>query len=176
MLSDGSKWNRNWNWTHGCNNSQNRKQMSINHLACLGHGWKNRLRPFSRDGWLMSNPHTVFDEHRSNQWIRGEDLQWMREIHGHEKVIKQKKTPPKAGFLDFSLGVLPSFHSAKKSSSQHNYVSQLALCQCSSTLGWLAQDWWNLLVPAAFKWRLDRFQASTVCFGSVKDAWLIRSE
>ncbi|QNJ25617.1 hypothetical protein SynSYN20_01283 [Synechococcus sp. SYN20] len=39
----------------------------------------------------------------------------------------QKKTPPKAGFLDFSLGVLPCFHSVKKPSSQINHASEIPL-------------------------------------------------
>ena len=34
---------------------------------------------------------------------------------------RQKKTPPKAGSLGFSLGLSPSFHSVKKPSSQLNY-------------------------------------------------------
>ncbi|ABI47380.1 hypothetical protein sync_0839 [Synechococcus sp. CC9311] len=40
---------------------------------------------------------------------------------------RQKKTPPKAGSLGFSLGVLPSFHSVKKPSSQMNNGSEIML-------------------------------------------------
>ena len=39
--------------------------------------------------------------------------------------IRQKKTPPKAGSLGFSLGVFPSFHSVKKPSSHTDYVSKI---------------------------------------------------
>ena len=38
-----------------------------------------------------------------------------------------KKNPPKAGSLGFSLGVLPSFHSVKKPSSQLNSASEIPL-------------------------------------------------
>ena len=38
---------------------------------------------------------------------------------------RQKKTPPKAGFLGFLLGVLPSFHSVKKPSSPMNHASEI---------------------------------------------------
>ena len=41
--------------------------------------------------------------------------------------MRQKKTPPKAGFLGFSLGVLPCFHSVKKPSSQMNHASEILL-------------------------------------------------
>ena len=37
----------------------------------------------------------------------------------------KKKTPPKAGFLGFFLGVLPCFHSVKKPSSQMNHASKI---------------------------------------------------
>ena len=37
---------------------------------------------------------------------------------------RQKKTPPKAGSLGFSLGVLPSFHSVKKPSSHLDHASE----------------------------------------------------
>ena len=40
---------------------------------------------------------------------------------------RQKKTPPKAGSLGFSLDVLPSFHSEKKPSSQMNNASEILL-------------------------------------------------
>ncbi|QNJ27260.1 hypothetical protein SynSYN20_02959 [Synechococcus sp. SYN20] len=42
-------------------------------------------------------------------------------------MSRQKKTPPKAGFLGFLLGVLPSFHSVKKPSSQMNNASEIRL-------------------------------------------------
>ena len=45
---------------------------------------------------------------------------------------RQKKTPPKAGSLGFSLGVLPSFHSVKKPSSPTYDASEIRL---SKSLG-----------------------------------------
>ena len=44
---------------------------------------------------------------------------------------RQKKTPPKAGFFGFSLGVFPSFHSVKKPSSQMNIASEIRLSKSS---------------------------------------------
>jgi hypothetical protein len=55
----------------------------------------------------------------------------------------QKKTPPKAGFLGFSLGVLPCFHSVKKPSSQMNLGSEIPLSK-SRRISWLT-DLRNLL-------------------------------
>ena len=48
---------------------------------------------------------------------------------GHRSFFMngQKKTPPKAGSLGFLLGVLPSFHSVKKPSSQMNNASEILL-------------------------------------------------
>jgi hypothetical protein len=42
-------------------------------------------------------------------------------------MSRQKKTPPKAGSLGFSLGVLPSFHSVKKPSTQLNIASEIGM-------------------------------------------------
>ena len=57
---------------------------------------------------------------------RQELLEWSIQIIF---MHRQKKTPPKAGFLDFFWGVLPSFHSVKKPSSHIYFASQLAQCQ-----------------------------------------------
>ena len=56
---------------------------------------------------------------------------------------RQKKTPPKAGFLGFSLEVLPCFHSAKKYSSHLNFASEISLGK-SLRISWLT-DLQNLL-------------------------------
>ena len=61
--------------------------------------------------------------------------------HAINGSIRQKKTPPKAGFLGFYKGVLPSFHSVKKSSSQNHLVFRRALCKGSSTLNQVSQNW-----------------------------------
>jgi len=55
----------------------------------------------------------------------------------------QKKTPPKAGFLGFSLGVLPCFHSVKKPSSQMNYAPEIPQSK-TLRISWLT-DLRNLL-------------------------------
>ena len=42
--------------------------------------------------------------------------------------LSKRKTPPKAGFFGFSLGVLPCFHSEEKPSSRVHHECRLALC------------------------------------------------
>ena len=63
--------------------------------------------------------------------------------HAIKGSTRQKKTPPKAGFLGFSLGVLPCFHSVKKPSSQMNLGSEIPLSK-SRRISWLT-DLRNLL-------------------------------
>ena len=53
---------------------------------------------------------------------RADLVQALRSPSKDPTIVRQKKTPPKAGFLDFLLGVLPCFHSVKKSSSHVHSV------------------------------------------------------
>ena len=79
-------------------------------------------------------------QHCSQKIVQRQDSLVIHEsiVDGHNRTIfastckSKKKTPPKAGFLGFSLGVFPCFHSVKKPSSQNYFASEIRL---SKSLG-----------------------------------------
>ena len=111
MLSDRSKRYRNWNRTHCCNNSQNREQVSVNHLACLGHEWGNRLRPFSPQGSnqnhirSLTNMIPAWNQLDCVKWScpsmdwKAIALQGMRETNRRKEWSNKRKPRQRQGFL-----------------------------------------------------------------------------
>ena len=115
--------------------------MGIDHLAGMRHGWMIRLRPFSTRGRCRNA--CLFQKGCQYEHLSGLALQQVRTPAWHGDNLQAKKNPAKGRVFGFSMGVLPSFHSEKKLSSQTHCALQLAQCQYSPTLSWLSQNWFH---------------------------------